>query len=314
MNILIEKGLISEMQCGANFAYILSDNTAFLSTEYKVLQSHANDCFVRSMKMMFNGHIQLYYLTKSYKPLSSMMNSIGANEFLTIIKNLLLDVIEVQNNGFLSCQNVDISFDKIYVNQSTYKVSLVYLPLNKHVFDDTSAFENELRTSLIKLIAANQSISSPKVMQLSSDLQNGMYTIDDIQKRVGSEHIREEKKMQDGNNGDKELKDTGLLPKLKLIAMNAPAHFELTVPSNSPNPDFVIGKRDTNDGVISFNKMISRVHCKITNNGGQFWITDLQSANGTFVNRVRLQPNHPQPIKNGDVVRLADSDFQIVIG
>lgn len=308
MNILIEKGLISEMQCGANFAYILNDNTAFLSTEYKVLQSHANDCFVRSMKMMFNGHVQLYYLTKAYKPLSSMMSSIGANEFLTIIKNLLLDVIEVQNNGFLSCQNVDISFDKIYVNQSTYKVSLVYLPLNKHVFDDTSAFENELRTSLVKLISSSQTITSPKVTQLSSDLQNGMYSIEDIQKRIGSNHV--EPRPGPGPDPNPDPGPTGLLAELKLVAMNAPTHFELEI---TKKPEFIIGKRDSNDGVISFNKMISRVHCKVTNNGDQYWITDLQSANGTFVNRVRLQPNQPHIIKNGDVVRLADSDFQVVV-
>lgn len=74
----------------------------------------------------------------------------------------------------------------------------------------------------------------------------------------------------------------------------------------------MIGKKDTNDGVISFNKMISRVHCKITVNGNQYWITDLQSANGTFVNHARLQPNQSTPLKNGDLVKLANSDFQVV--
>ena len=37
MNRLIENGHILEMACGTNFSYILSDNSIFLSTEYKVL-------------------------------------------------------------------------------------------------------------------------------------------------------------------------------------------------------------------------------------------------------------------------------------
>ena len=62
MNVLIENNYIKEMECGSNFAYILSDNNSFLSTEYKVLQSQAKSCFVKCMKMMYNGKIQLYYL------------------------------------------------------------------------------------------------------------------------------------------------------------------------------------------------------------------------------------------------------------
>lgn len=302
MNSLIENKIITEMECGSNFSYILSDNSTFLSTEYKVLQSQANNCFVKCMKMMFNGKVQLYYLTKSYKSLSAMINSIGEKEFLTIIKNLLVDVIEVKNNGFLSCQNVDISFDKIFVNQSTHKVSLVYLPLNKHIFEDVNAFENELRTAIIKLIASTPSISAPEVIQLSSDLQNGTYTIEDIQKRIGGNKIDPPAPLFDE-------KDTYSKVSFKFVAMNAPDYFELPV----TKLDFKIGKRNSNDGVIPFNEMISRVHCKVTNSDGKYWITDLQSANGTFVNRVRLQPNQPHIIKNGDVVRLADSDFQIVV-
>ena len=42
-------------------------------------------------------------------------------------------------------------------------------------------------------------------------------------------------------------------------------------------------------------------------------ITDLQSANGTYVNKAKLQPNQSTPIKNGDVIRLANSDFQVSI-
>ncbi len=59
MNALIENNYIQEMECGSNFSYILSDNSTFLSTEYKVLQSQANSWFVKYMKMMYNGKDQL---------------------------------------------------------------------------------------------------------------------------------------------------------------------------------------------------------------------------------------------------------------
>jgi len=301
MNILIENNCIKEMECGSNFSYILNDSSSFLSTEYKVLQSQTDNCFVKCMKMMYNGKVQLYYLTKGLKPFASMIPSLDAENFLTIVSNLLTDIIDVKHNGFLSCQNIDISFERIYVDPTTYKVSLVYLPLNQHIYEDNSSFENELRTGLVKLISGISTLSTSKTMQFSADLSDGTLTIEDLERRLKGGKIDE--------SFIKDIpKETG---KLRIIAMNAPTRVEIEVTKD----EFIIGKKpELCDGVISFNKMISRSHCKINKRGKQFVITDLQSANGTYVNRVRLQPNQPHPINNGDVVRLANSDFQVSIG
>ena len=308
MNSLIENNYIKEMECGSNFSYILSDSSTFLSTEYKVLQNQANSCFVKCMKMMYNGKVQLFYLTKGLKSFASMIPSLDAENFLTIVSNLFSDIIDVKHNGFLSCQNIDISFERIYVDPTTHKVSLVYLPLNKHIYDDNSSFENEIRTGLVKLISVVSTLSTPKTMQFSDDLSNGTLSIEDLYSRIkggkstsgGQSHIAQ----TDVGGGGASF---GLL---RIIAMNAPTRVEINVNKD----EFVIGKKaQLCDGVVDFNKMISRSHCRINKRGSQYTITDLQSANGTYVNKVRLQPNQPHPINNGDVIRLANSDFQISI-
>ena len=141
-------------------------------------------------------------------------------------------------------------------------------------------------------------------MQFSTDLSNGFLTIEDLQNRI---------------KGGKDTTSIVTPPhtdtsgeggKLRIIAMNAPTRVEIEVTKD----EFIIGKKqELVDGVVSFNKMISRSHCKINRRGSQYMVTDLQSANGTYVNKVRLQPNQPCQIKNGDVIRMADSDFQVSI-
>jgi FHA domain-containing protein/double zinc ribbon protein len=49
---------------------------------------------------------------------------------------------------------------------------------------------------------------------------------------------------------------------------------------------------------------VSRVHAKLLINGGQYLIEDQNSTNYTFVNRQKLQPKVPTPIKDGDEIRL----------
>lgn len=304
MNALTENNFIKAMDCGSNFSYILSEDGMFLSTEYKVLQSQADSCFVKCMKMLYNGKIQLYYLTKGLKSFASMISSLDPESLMIIVSNLFSDIIDVKNNGFLSCQNIDIAFERIYVDPSTYKVFLVYLPLSRHIYDEYSSFENEIRTELVKLISGIAALSSSKTVQLSADLSNGTYGIEDICAHIKGKNIPR------GGQTDtsKEAVHNGLL---RIVAMNAPTHVEIAVTKD----DFVIGKKaELCDGVIGFNKMISRSHCKINQRGNQYTVTDLQSANGTYINKVRLQPNQPFPIKDGDIVRLANSDFQVRIG
>lgn len=304
MNILVENNYITEMPCGSNFSYILNDNSTFLSTEYKVLQSQAKSCFVRCMKMLYNGKIQLYYLTNQYKPLAMMLPSLDAESFTIICANLISDIIDVKNNGFLSCQNIDISFERIYVDPSTYKVSLVYLPVGQRLFDDASSFENELRTSLVKLIQGISTLATPKNIQFAANLSNGSLSLENLYTSIKSGKTPTPQK--EFVPQDEPIQNT----QIKLIAMNAPVRIEIVVTKD----EFIIGKKaEVVDGVIGFNKMISRSHCKISRSGSQYFLSDLQSANGTYVNHVRLQPNQPQLIKGGDIVRLANSDFQVVV-
>jgi hypothetical protein len=49
---------------------------------------------------------------------------------------------------------------------------------------------------------------------------------------------------------------------------------------------------------------VSRMHAKIIRSGSQFFIEDQNSTNFTFLNRQRLQPKTPTPLKDGDEIRL----------
>ncbi|RMF51645.1 MAG: FHA domain-containing protein [Chloroflexota bacterium] len=49
---------------------------------------------------------------------------------------------------------------------------------------------------------------------------------------------------------------------------------------------------------------VSRRHCLISYRDSQFLVTDLNSANGTFINRKRLQPSEAVRLNDGDELTL----------
>lgn len=302
MNRLIENHYVSETKYGTNFAYVLNDDSSFLPTEYKMLQGQTESIFLKCMKMYFNGKIQLFYLTKTYISLCSILPRLNSETFLTVVSNLFGNIIEAKNHGFLSCKHIDASFDHVFIDPLTYKVKLVYIPAQNNLYDDVSSFENEIRINLIKTISEMSNIGSTQTMYLSSDLQNGSVALESIFLKLSgkSSNIITESNVKESQGTSQ----------FKLVAMDVQPRFEIVVNKS----EFVIGKKQSSvDGVISFNKMISRVHCKVSCKQEQYYIEDLQSANGTYINNVRLQPNIATKIKHGDIVRLANSNFQVVL-
>lgn len=307
MNVLVENDYIKEVECGSNFSYVLNNNDIFLSTEYKVLQSQNNSCFVKCMKMMYNGKIQLYYFTDNLKPFASMVSALSAKDFLSIVSNLLMDIVDVKHNGFLSCQNIDIAFKHIYIDLDTYKASLVYLPLSERLHKDGVSFERTIRRTLAKLISDHPNLYSPEVLRFSAVLSDESIGIEEL-----FSYIKGEKTYDDENSKNKTIdySEKRSLSLLHIIAINAPVRTEFIVTTDS----FIIGsKAESCDAVISFNRMISRTHCRIDKIGDRYFITDLQSLNGSFLNKVKLQPYQSYPINDGDIIRLANSDFQVSI-
>lgn len=312
MNRLIEENYVSELKCGTNFSYIINDKNLFMPTEYKVLISQSNSSFLKCMKMFFNGKIQIYYLTGRYVSFASILHSLDYDNFVIVISNLFGSIIEAKNNGFLSCQNIDISFEHIYVDTATYKVMLVYVPIRNYLYNDISSFENELRVSIIKLISSFPKLSTDKSIVLSSDLQNGSISIEELflklkKKSTNNFSTSNYTVNREPINNSQSNNNSNMV---KLVALNSNERIEFVIDKDI----YVIGKKQSLvNGVVTFNKMISRVHCQILNKSGRIYVEDLNSANGTFVNRVKLQANVPYEVRNGDMVRLANSDFQIVI-
>lgn len=299
-----EKMMIyDEFVCNSNMSYVLRDNSVFSSTGYKVLQNQKNDCFVKCCKMILNGRIQLYYITEEYIQLSKLILSIDADIFISITSDFISHIMSVKSNGFLSCKNIDLSLEHIYVDPLTNHVRLIYLPLNVDLYSDMFQFERSLRTEICKAIKMSSSLNSPQTNKLLKNLNDETVPIENLICSFGGGK-------EAGNIYLNKFGQNLVKQSMRLVAVNTPLPFELKVNRD----EFTIGRKESQvDGLISFNKMIGRVHCKVNYIKGSYYITDLQSANGTYVNKVRITPNEPCRVEKGDIVRLANSEFRVEI-
>lgn len=303
----IDRGIVFEKSSDSNFIYILNDSKDFLVTDYKVLQSQDSERFVSCMKIQYNGKTSLYYDTSGRRTFEDYLPALDSNSFINVVSNLFRTVIDVQNNGFLSCQNIDIDFDKIFVSGSNLTVALVYVPVQKKTFIDAVSFESELRAKLISAIKHYPMIQSPVTANLEKNLADGSMPLS-----VLSGYIRGGRAVQNTEKQENNAPTSSSLSKrrLTLTAMKAPVQLSLVVDKD----EYIIGsKPGAVHGLISFNHAVSRIHCKITRTNFGFKVEDMGSANGTYVNRQKLAAHRPMALNNGDVLRLANSDFSVTL-
>ncbi len=309
MNFLVSEEYVSEISCGRDFSYILKNSLPLSLTEYKVLQNQKDSFFIKCVQAKCNGECQLYYLTGDYKPLESMLPGIDAASFITIVSNLFSNILELKNNGFLSCQNVIASLDKIYVDPGTLRVYLVYVPAERHLYNDLIEFENEIRTRLLRVISGPATLDSMEIRRLFECLSDTTQGLADIQKLLGERSVFTEQR-SGHMNLEQSMSASSRKSSMRLLSINMPIAEEISIKKDS----FVIGKKQGYvDAVINFNPMISRRHCRITCLDGAYYISDMGSSNGTYVNGKRLAPDILEKLENGDIIRLANAEFRAII-
>ncbi|HEY9062474.1 MAG TPA: DUF6382 domain-containing protein [Pseudobacteroides sp.] len=100
------------------------------------------------------------------------------------------------------------------------------------------------------------------------------------------------------------LKESPSLP--YLIGKNEGKNIKIIINKDS----FLIGRLKSQVDCEINNSSISKVHTEIIKKEGRYYIKDLNSSNGTYVNSERIKSNFEFEIKNHDVIRIANMEFE----
>ena len=92
------------------------------------------------------------------------------------------------------------------------------------------------------------------------------------------------------------------------ITIIEPNGVERTRPISPPG--LTIGRGHDNTLPLGYDQ-ISRYHAQITFEAGRYYVTDLNSANGTYLGKNRLTPNMPVAWKPGQPLRVGEVVIQL---
>lgn len=76
-------------------------------------------------------------------------------------------------------------------------------------------------------------------------------------------------------------------------------------------PVTAMGSQADNDIVLR-DRFISRYHARLRWDGVDWWVEDLSSRNGTFLNNEPVLPDTPRQMSNGATLTLGEMAFQMI--
>jgi pSer/pThr/pTyr-binding forkhead associated (FHA) protein len=77
-------------------------------------------------------------------------------------------------------------------------------------------------------------------------------------------------------------------------------------------PSFVIGRIKSQSDYVSSNNAVGKIHAEIINKDGAYYMKDLNSRNGTFINGERIVSNVEHPIQCNDRIAFANSEYKFL--
>lgn len=348
---LFEEQII-EVTGNNNTAYILKNHDMFYDIGFRVMKNQKSGSIMECHQLKYNGKYKFVFFTDEYTRLRDLLLSVEPDRMMVIISNLIRSIEDVESNGFLNVACIDSRLTHIFVDNRTMAVRLVYLPINIPMNGMRKAeFENEIRVQLIKLLQDLPNAESGKIKELENVLRDrSILTLSEISQRlhvspVGQQMMYtsatpvktvQQTPVQSVNNSGVHAAPTqnnmGQTYSGQQPTYVAPQPTPAVQQNTTPQPQlilvsetgreniaitkshFLIGKSaDKVDGVIVGNTAVSRIHCEVVvNDLGRIAIIDKGSANGTFVNGLRIATDQNTALRVNDRVKIANEEYILV--
>ena len=316
---LEDKGLQKKLESG-NWTYLLEEEDKYSKSGYKSVQMQLKDCMLKCAMVRFNGQLKFIYFTEGYKSLTELLSTMHPNKLWHVLSKIVESFIRVKKFGFLSCENIDVSPQNIYINPKTFEPYLIYVPLNTE--EDANSQMNFIASVRRSLNMALKDSSNPLMGEQKSQLleifNNHGHDLEELLRgmraqsgNVGSMSSRDGKNgMGNAKGMNGEIFESGKnLPVLKLISMDQRAPIQYVMQKDK----VTIGRKKDNDIVVDISTNISRIHCSINLINGRYFAKDEGSTHGTYVNNTPCIQKNMVELKNGDYLRMPGIQFLIKI-
>ena len=271
---------------------------------------------------------------------SNNISNLQNNDKITNINNnnsYINKAVKNESNTYINNENESEVEEKKYVYSNIRKiifalVQVIFVPAAIFVFFEVYKYDIMKKSILVGLIVALDLLITVLIFdsskkkeiivkknnndsKLSNNTQlNNMDYIKDEGKATFNEHKEIEKSRNE--TLEKDLSNNEGYETV-LLNLSVPyllfSNYGVLERINITKDTFILGRLSTVVDYVIENSAVGKKHAEIIKKDGEYYLKDLNSKNGTFINGNRLTPNQECLLKENDEVTLANMTMSFKI-
>ena len=253
------------------------------------------DSFLPIRNVYKNGVLQFICSTEGLVrvKLDKEFTELEACSLLQALAGLFFSCAE---SAFLDVTYIDISTDMIFYDSHCKKYYFVIVPFDTEDYSSQRKRWNTELEKFVNILLEKTAYRSNILM----DFYEGFIAAEDkvIYFKEKAVSLPTDNEVSVGSS-DIELEYNGIY-----------GSFTLYISKD----EFVIGKSDDCDGILSMNPTVSRHHCVIRRTNRGWTIEDIGSSNGTVVGNALIPSGQIVYINDNDRIRISDMEFTVKTG
>lgn len=311
----------------SHISYTLEDDE-YSKLALKMISGAAAHNIIKPVTTMNNGRKRFMYSVRDLTQISLLSSEMDEKQAMHVLSSYkdVLNRIEAQT--FLKKDFLELDTDRVFVDVKTGDVKFIIVPVMTHdnsgghrsflkknydfisaVLDKLQLYEDSRLCFMhdMCLCISGMKDDNPGILCELKDLYT--YLISEFDIEADADINQEDKRYIESSQNELKEKDNKAIREIELHYDGDYGTFTFYITKNS----FTIGKAPDNDGALSMNPAVSRYHLVIEIDGDKAYVTDLNSSNHTFINRMIIPANQKVLLEDQRVLRIANMDFEVRI-
>ena len=308
---------MKSVQYSDHVAFSLNTDEHIVYLGQKILKEtyHAN--LIPVLEIKKNGQTRLLFSTEGMTSISDVSSKLIEAYRKMIICGLAQTLKMIYEQPFWKKEFLDVRPQYVFIDMANGTPGFILTPVDSWDTNDKDRWISRFEKFIRLLISDNDTELPDEYRELVSKLGRLSYALETRETDISQEaeifisfliDKWAEFDQAYGDNDSEEKSDNGSV-RVELRYNGLYGSFGIYIGKD----EFVIGKDSGCDGVISINSAISRQHVKIMIRNDGCFAQDLGSTNHTWLNGQLLTKGTPARLKEDDMLRLANMDFQVHI-
>lgn len=287
-------------------SFLFQENDSYFEMGYLILNQAKLAGMLPYMRTQQNGKEKLCFETGGTERLADVLPRLHEDEIIDLLYAVVFMTQRVEENGFMKKECIWCRYEQIYFDPESRMPLFAVLPITQEFrYADGTDWMDGYEVCLCRMAEYLPEQKKRRIQQLTA-----LYKA----KQIGTGELLEEmNRLGNGMSGllvDRMEEIPEEKPeKLELIYVGKEGTFRFLV----EDEDFIIGRGSDSNGILQVSGKVSRRHCLITKLNRSYFVQDLDSSNGTYVNDTRIPSYELMELEQNDVLCVGDVEFRVQI-